>query len=756
MSGPEPRLPHPYRGDIDGLRAVAVVAVIAGHAGIPFVPGGFVGVDVFFVISGFLIAGILAREFGDRRFSLIRFYERRARRILPALLVMLAAVLAVGLVLSPPGILVLDAKAAFGTLLFVSNIVYLRRLADYFAPSSELEGLLHTWSLAVEEQFYLVVPVLLWALWRSGGRRRAVLGILVLTAASFVLALVLLAGHPRAAFYHAPARAWELGIGALLALGTLPRLGNRALREAVALAGFAAILLPVVLYDAATPFPGVAAVPPVLGAALVILCGMEAGRAPTLVTRLLASRPLVAVGLVSYSLYLWHWPVLVALRRHSGTVDLPADAVAVALVLTAVLGVASWRFVEQPFRVGGAFGRRQRRQAQGQEQGRESTARPERLRVLGAAAAGMAAVAALGLIVVVSDGFPDRVPPDAARAYAGSTDRWYPGDCDGRLPADGLCRIGVPGAAKDVLLWGDSHAGSMQPGVDAALLASNLGGATAVRYGCLPLLGVERLDVRPGSKAACETFTQAVLAYLGTTEDFGTVVLSGRWALFSDGTRVAGEFGNPVELRVADAPDAAAPRVAGAPSAAELPLADAPDAVRPRAADAANAADRPLADAPGAASPASAEDKDAAGNAAAFARGLTATVAAIRATGRRVVIIDSVPEIGWDVPVTIGNGRFLGTADPAPPALADVTARNARANAVIAALARDPGVVRVSLAKTLCTPVCRVRAGEQLFYSDDDHMSASGARLVLAPLLAPVFTQLFAVSRGSRRVAVGP
>lgn len=243
-----------YRPDIDGLRMIAIVPVVLYHAGVPWLPGGFIGVDVFFVISGFLIAGVLLGDLTSGRFSLIGFYERRARRILPALFMVLFASFVAGyFILSPENLLDMS-QAATATVLFSSNFWFSWTTSNYFADYAEFEPLLHTWTLGVEEQFYILFPLLLWGLFRGPGKV-ALPVVMGLTVVSFIVSIIDTESNPAASFYLLPSRGWELGLGALLALGFGPRLSVRWLREVVAMTGLAAILAAAFLYDASTPFP---------------------------------------------------------------------------------------------------------------------------------------------------------------------------------------------------------------------------------------------------------------------------------------------------------------------------------------------------------------------------------------------------------------------------------------------------------------------------------------------------------------------
>lgn len=334
-------MPPSYRPEIDGLRALAVLPVIAFHAGFPGFSGGFVGVDVFFVISGYLITQILAGDLREGRFSIARFYERRARRILPALVVVVAvSVVLAHLLLLPPAFKDFSASV-FATGLFLSNILFIAEV-DYFGPAAHEVPLLHTWSLAVEEQFYILFPLILWVLWRLGRERALVWGVLALSLASLIFAEWILTTRPAETFFFLPSRAWELGAGALCAL--LPRPGRSPFGDGLALAGLVAIVAAVTLMDRSFPFPSLWALVPVGGAVAVILWAHPGN----LAGRLLSLRAVVGIGLISYSAYLWHNPVFVFARFQWGEPGTPA--LLALTLLSLALAWASWRWVEQPFR----------------------------------------------------------------------------------------------------------------------------------------------------------------------------------------------------------------------------------------------------------------------------------------------------------------------------------------------------------------------------------------------------------------------
>lgn len=336
-----------YRPEIDGLRAIAVVAVVLFHAEFAAFSGGFVGVDVFFVISGFLITRILIDENLRGDFSLWRFYERRARRILPALYVVLLASLAVGVVLMLPGALVDFARSAVATLVFLSNL-YFWKYTDYFATEASETPLIHTWSLGVEEQYYLFFPLLVLVLWRFGPSRVAAV-VAAATLASLAASELLWRGFPEANFYFLPTRAWQLGLGSLGAFAW-HRTGGMPVRrwvgEAAAAAGLLLVLGSILVFDAGTPTPSLRGAPPVVGALLLLLFATRG----TAVARILALRPMVWLGLVSYSAYLWHQPLLAFARIAEPGRPLPVPLALALCVLTFLLAWATLVLVERPFR----------------------------------------------------------------------------------------------------------------------------------------------------------------------------------------------------------------------------------------------------------------------------------------------------------------------------------------------------------------------------------------------------------------------
>ena len=334
-----------YRSEIDGLRAVAVLPVILFHAGLQWVPGGYVGVDIFFVISGFLITGILMRELEADQFSILNFYERRARRILPALFFVMTVTAILAAIFMLPYELRDFARSMIAVITFVSNFFFWSE-ADYFATAAERLPLLHTWSLSVEEQFYILFPVVLWLFWKYW-RGGLVSAMVVVSLASLALAEFVVHRSPATAFYLLPTRGWELLSGSLAAVYLLKRGAcGRVAGEVIGGVGLLAVLFSILFFDEGTPFPSIWALVPVLGT-VGILVGASG---QTFVGRILSLRPAVFIGLISYSAYLWHQPLFAFARVIADEAD-PSDQLMIGLaVLSLVLAWVSWRFVEEPFR----------------------------------------------------------------------------------------------------------------------------------------------------------------------------------------------------------------------------------------------------------------------------------------------------------------------------------------------------------------------------------------------------------------------
>jgi peptidoglycan/LPS O-acetylase OafA/YrhL len=634
-----------YRPELDGLRAIAVLAVVLHHLWPERVPGGFVGVDVFFVLSGFLITGIVAREARDGRFSIATFYERRVRRLFPALFVVLAATLAASWFLLLPSDAVATFRAGIGTLLFASNVVFWKSLAaGYFAADAKLNPLLHTWSLGVEEQFYLLFPILLLVALAKFPRwaNAALAGALL---ASLAASEWLVRAHPVAVFFLSPFRAWELLMGALLALDAVAPLRSPAMREALGVAGLAAIFVATFAYTPATPFPGLSALLPVAGTAAVI----HATTGPsTRVARSLQLKPLVYVGLISYSLYLWHWPLIVLARFASGMA--PSAGMAWGLFgASLALAALSHRFVEQPFR------------------------RPRQVsrRVVFRASA-LAGGVLLATSAWAMAGGANRARFDAATLrFDAARHASIPFvACD---RAADWCRLGDATANPTVFLWGDSHLLAWAPALDRELAARGIAAHMAIDSACPPIAGAESA-VMPGClplNARAEQFIRAHPA-------LDRVVLFANWNAY---------LGRPSAL--------AQPELAPAQ--------------------------------------------------------LRATVAALDAPGRQVLVVGPVPVYAEDVPLALalgrGRGGTLGKTREAHE-------REQHAFYGLVPALQAAGATVVDPAAWICPPQCAVARAGTALYRDDEHLSQGGAMAYAAGLGRDVFGRP-AVAGPRRNAATG-
>ncbi len=456
-----------YRKEIDGLRAIAIVSVVLFHAWGQMFPGGYIGVDIFFVISGYLITSIIFEAAERRRFSYKDFYARRARRILPALLAMALFTSIAAFAVLLPDDLVEYGKTLIYTLLFGANFK-LAAARGYFDQAMQENPLLHMWSLSVEEQFYLAWPAILIIAVRFVGTRWVKVIALLLFIASLSAAEALVHIWPKSAFFHLPTRGWELLSGALLALNAVPPITNRKLAEVLSALGIALMIAPIFYYTKDTAIPGVAALLPVMGCVLVLHA--NTGNS-TKTGTLLSWEPIVFIGLISYSLYLWHWPIL-AFAMYVRARPLDPLEIAVCVLIALFLSILSWRFIEQPFR-------------------KKSSRLASYPKVVFAPALAPAGYAAFGLTVLLvgagsifqeTKGAPWRFSSEA-RNFLKGHDRAEL-DCltigrKSKRMRD--CQFG--NNSSGLVLWGDSHAEGFLP-----IAARTYGGGHAYfNIGCTPL-----------------------------------------------------------------------------------------------------------------------------------------------------------------------------------------------------------------------------------------------------------------------------
>jgi peptidoglycan/LPS O-acetylase OafA/YrhL len=476
--------------------------VILFHAGFAAFGGGYVGVDVFFVISGYLITSIILTEKAAGTFTIARFYERRARRILPALFCVVGVSIPLAWRFLPQGEWRAFSRSVGALAVFASNVLFWRE-TGYFDTATELKPLIHTWSLAVEEQYYVLYPLFLTLAWRLGlGWIAVLLGTAAL--ASLGAAHVMVSTMPAAAFYLLPTRAWELAIGALAALGLWQQrgpVGPPFVRHAASAAGLLLIGYSVFAFSRATPFPSAYALLPTAGAALVIIFGGP----DTAAGRLLATTPFVAIGLVSYSAYLWHQP-LFAFARHANPSGVSTALLLALAGLSLLLAYVSWRFVEQPFR------------------------NPKRVPRSGIIAVAVTGTVSIALIAAASQYVvPARRSIDDMQRAASMLRTVRPCVIDG-LPASvqGSCRVfGSPAAAPSMLLVGDSHAEAIQLALEEALVARGRSAYAFTTGGCTPIAGVA-LDAAAVFEPCLQMNRYIVDRFL-QDHRIATILLMSRW-----------------------------------------------------------------------------------------------------------------------------------------------------------------------------------------------------------------------------------
>jgi peptidoglycan/LPS O-acetylase OafA/YrhL len=505
-----------YRADVDGLRALAVLPVLFFHADLGFT-GGYVGVDIFFVISGYLITGLLLRDLDAGHFSIVKFWERRVRRIMPALAVVVLASLVAGwFLLLPQGFKELGESAVAQSLL-VSNVYFWIKSwigVGYFTPDAEVKPLLHTWSLAVEEQFYLFFPFLLLALKRLA-RHSIVPAILLLAGFSFALSVYCSYRYPSANFYLLPTRAWELLIGSFLAaISVQQRIPARWLTESLSWGGLLAILYAVFFYDRETRFPGVSAILPCVGTALVIWTN---GHTLNSVGKLLALRPVVFIGLISYSLYLWHWPVLV-FAKYWAIDPLSQGQRLLLLLASLILAVISWKFVETPFRQRVIF--------------------KSRSQIF--TFAGVTTMASLlaGLAIFKSQGVPSRLPAEALRYVNGERRCVFDHDLSMEQAVAGdFIELGNGDARDkpiDLMVWGDSHAMAVMPVIDSLCKEYSVRGVAATHSATAPLLGYQSSKSDLQDKGI--HYNKAVVNFI-RNQRVRNVIIVANWGVYTIGNK---------------------------------------------------------------------------------------------------------------------------------------------------------------------------------------------------------------------------
>ena len=500
-----------YRAEIDGLRALAVFPVILFHAGYGMFSGGFVGVDIFLVISGYLITTIILREIEEGRFSIAKFYERRARRILPALYFIIILSIPVAWLTLPPDLLENFGQSVAATVLFSNNIL-LYVTSSYWGAASELKPLLHTWSLAIEEQYYILFPLFLISTWRFG--KTTVVQLLFLF---FFVSLALshwgAYNKPTATFFLLHTRLWEIVLGVFCAFYLIKKHDHdsKPLEEVLSLFGLFLIIFSIFAFNETTPSPSFYTLAPTVGTALVILFANKG----TFTNKFLRQRLLVGVGLISYSSYLWHQTLFAFYRTESIWLDQDKTDLPALITLSFLMGYLSWRFVERPFRTKEKFSRKT---------------------IFSLSISTAILLAGIGVSMHFGEGFYNRAKDFTSLEI--DTQRDLDQEC---IPLNisndfKACKYGNKNSSPPKLaLIGDSHAKAIVPVL--ASLSEEDGSSFLLIYngGCPPLIGVNvELELGDRDMEGCLKLAQAQLDYI-KKEQIKNVLLAARWSLYTSG-----------------------------------------------------------------------------------------------------------------------------------------------------------------------------------------------------------------------------
>lgn len=506
------------------------MAVVLFHFSLPGLSGGFVGVDIFFVISGFLIGGILWSELSSQgRLSLTRFYMRRIKRLAPAYVVMALASFAVAWFVLLPFEFREFGKGLIAATLYLANVLFYRQ-SGYFDTGAEDKVFLHTWSLSVEEQFYIVLPVLLLLLARN--RRMMIIALAGLFVASLVACIIATPSRPTATFYLFQYRAWELLAGVLLAIYGRETGASWRYTSVLSWLGITLIIGSIFFISPDRGFPGYQAIFPVAGTVLILLNGQH----ENLVNRALSARVPVAIGLISYSLYLWHWPVLVLSRSYlEGYDSVVVSAFWVAICMA--LAWASWRYVERPFR---------------------STASPTPSTpraVFSVAILASASLLALGAGVYLKQGLPERFAPNVRVHITASADFLQDfSRCkvatSGPLAGLETCPIGPSDTPPEVLIWGDSHLRAFYEGIAQVAREQQVAGLVIWHAGCPPFFGVQKRETAatPAQDEACSAANNKIQAAAAQLPSIKRVLLVARWSYYAQGSGYGADYNNKISL----------------------------------------------------------------------------------------------------------------------------------------------------------------------------------------------------------------
>jgi peptidoglycan/LPS O-acetylase OafA/YrhL len=510
-----------YRPDIDGLRAIAVLVVIFFHTGVPGFSGGFVGVDIFFVISGFLITSIILKDIKEEKFSIALFYERRIRRIFPALFPVITVTLVIATYLFDAKIFKDLGHSITATTLFSSNILFCKE-SGYFAAPSLQKPLLHTWSLAVEEQFYIFFPLALIFIHRYL-KSRYLLWILIAISLSLGASIYGVYHYPGVTFYFVPPRAWELLAGSLLALGVIPNVSSVWLKNIYAISGVGLIMYSVCTYTEATIFPGHNALAPVVGASLIIYSNID-GKG-SVFSRLISFTRLGFIGLISYSLYLWHWP-FVAFAKYLMFRPFNGYESAGIIISTLAISILSWKYIEQPFR------------------GKQMLL-PDRRRLYYAAGVLMLVFSGIGVAIHLLNGMDSRmktfyptmnetmqkIKQDTLDTELTKWDVITKKIGQGAIPPI----VGTGDTRPSFALLGDSHARALIPMLKQEALKKGISGYIMTCSDHPPLLGIDMMS--DGYDQHLNRTNNAIVKFIEQHHEVKTVFLTARWARYTKGVQ---------------------------------------------------------------------------------------------------------------------------------------------------------------------------------------------------------------------------
>lgn len=517
---------YEYRREIDGLRMIAVLSVVFFHFGLPGFRGGFIGVDIFFVISGFLIGGVLWKEYKrEHKISVSSFYFRRLRRLAPAYITMCAITLILGWFILLPFEYREFGKGLIASLFYVSNVLFYRQ-SGYFDSAAEDKALLHTWSLSVEEQFYIFIPIAIILIRNS---RCLVLLFSFIFISSLIASILYTPLNHSAAFFLTPFRLWELMAGVILSIYGIEKKLLWKGNPAISWVGIFLIIFSFTLISPSDLFPGYIAIFPVLGTTLVILNGKDENP----VNKFLSCGFSRFFGLISYSLYLWHWPILVLSLTYLGTFGSTAELIG-TLLLVLLLSVLSWRFIEAPTR-------------------RKNLVSNSTL-MLGSIGSVVLLLLSGGLIYL-NDGYVDRFP-DRTKAFIHASQDflqdWSRCEIIETGPLQGIetCAFGVLNKAPEVIVWGDSHVRALREGLDLVAQESDVAGLIIWNAGCPPFFDVKKTESAATQEedAQCTYINSKLRKGFKTLKSVERILLVGRWSYYATGEGVGIDSHNTINL----------------------------------------------------------------------------------------------------------------------------------------------------------------------------------------------------------------